>query len=322
MLSCVESAYAVSLDGKLATDLHHKWNAIHLAEIPRCVVNFRVVRLGGGEYVSRRPREMVNNILAKSRFLEGDEQGLNAIALATVKPKHAARLQWESARIARDNKKRRYDSTCGEQPAFEYVFDGHQVITARPMRHGKQAWVKYVDIATPGASRTDFVGLENLQFIPPIPVVDKEMEWDSVTEREDGRLELVGSEIELVVERSTGIVRRWLEMQRSMPLQEVFQEGTIDAPGGISLPMFVAAFGYREGQLDSLRLTIVDDIRLNTPVPEDTFSVTAPARSRILDKRSPGGATVYSLQQDQVDVVAFVAKQMNANDGLDGGRRD
>ena len=99
---------------------------------------------------------------------------------------------------------------------------------------------------------------------------------------------------------ATGVPVRRLQQLESQVLQEIDYSGLTTLAGGITLPRCFVMARYTNGIVNSIDVGLLDDVRLNEPIPEQTFVVSKPRLWQVLDFRGSAGGTSLAVLDDEV----------------------
>jgi hypothetical protein len=105
-----------------------------------------------------------------------------------------------------------------------------------------------------------------------------------VVEEANGKLNIHGEAFNMEVDASTGFIRRSLS-QHGDDANESLYFGCDLYPGGVFFPRAVVGAHFSKDRLSNLQVMVIEKAGLNESLPQDTFRLSVPAKTRVWDHR-------------------------------------
>jgi len=110
---------------------------------------------------------------------------------------------------------------------------------------------------------------------------------------------------EIAVDEATGFLLRLTSHNGNIgTLEQEHWLGWQPGTGGIPYPKVVVRLDYRGNQLSGTNFLVVDEMRLNIPIPDSVFRMGAPAGSGIFDRRQDAVIGGGRINHDVFDVTS------------------
>jgi len=166
---------------------------------------------------------------------------------------------------------------------------------------------KHVTLLSPGISKRYVKSLREFRFVPnPSP------ESYSIQDRGPSLISLRQGSSTLVVDGSTGAVHRYTASSADGKVtREISQSNFVTYPGGIIFPSLRIESTYDGSEtLQWISISWIEEARFNTDLPKETFALSLPANTKILDERDSEHVRTFRTNEQISDVVAYIRSQI------------
>jgi hypothetical protein len=272
----------------------------HFDAIKTAHIKFRVSNLGGPFKPGTTPARCSE--LLKEYDLEQHPDDLGKLIDELVDEDERRARPWSEGELHVAGGMIRESLHFSEQAPDLHISDGQ--IALRWDEANSQ-----VNIDPAGQSRRHLTGLHD--FWSPLRAVPAAKPDGPGIGRIGGQITFIfaenaqGNSGERVVDEASGFLLSTILRQRAAGVvQQCYWLGWNRASGGIPYPAVVVQFDYRGGQLAHCNFRIVNEMRLNGPLPASVFQMGAPAGSAIFDSRNNATISAGRINHDVFDVTS------------------
>ena len=248
------------------------------AAIKTASIRFRIVRTGNSYVIPATYADVQKNLSEAN--LAGDKEGLKTLCdrLLTNPAQYA--VPWCQAELIVDGEKYRETLFIRNDHVAIDVYDGTTEIKASEGKGFRHAYLYGRMTSQPSILFSELVSIPRIQFDP----------WTIVLQSDDSlllrRTYKAGHEIDIAIDIRTGFLNsmRFKNAEGSVTHERQQFSPTL-YPGDIVCPRAVVETSYNHGKLAQLKISVLDDVRLNQNLPADTFVVGMMGPARIVDHR-------------------------------------
>ena len=157
-------------------------------------------------------------------------------------------------------------------------------------------------IRKPGTPSEYVRGLADFRYVPKQPPTQVAVQMD--------RVRATAGDWDLLADRQTGhvqeAIRTWPD---GSPSKAFLYDGFADFSGGIRFPRVAFQGDFEgDGKLTWCSLSVAEEMRFNTELPADTFSLKPPSGINVIDNRGDQPSSYLDIPKVN-DVLDFVEQQ-------------